>query len=168
MSQPLAQVLGDLEIPRGPDLAFSTDVPERFYRAGTVLRVRLPERLVCAECQGGGCDRCGRKGAIRLREEHEAAEWLDVTLPQSLNANKIQIRIPHQGGEPLDAQSDELPRGHLHLTLTKSDQESDVVLLGKPAPISDAERRRLAKKSLLVVGSLILLFIFLLRLSGWV
>ena len=76
MSQPLAQVLGDLDIPRGPDLTFSTEVPERFYRGGTILRICLPERLICAECQGGGCDSCGRQGAMRIRDAEAQAEWM--------------------------------------------------------------------------------------------
>ncbi len=168
MSQPLAQVLGDLDIPRGPDVLFSTQVPLRWYRPGTVLRIAVPERLSCADCQGGGCDRCERKGALRLRAAEEETELVRVTLPQSLTASNIQIRLPHAGALPLSSQEESLPRGHLLLSLAAEDVENDVVSLGKPAPLSEDERRVLAKKSIIVIGSLVLLFIFLLRLSGWI
>ena len=172
MSQPLAQVLGDLDIPRGPDLAFSTQVPSDWFRPGTVLRIALPERLSCAECQGGGCDRCDRKGAIRLREADEEQEIVRITLPQTLNESNIQIRLPHAGGYPLSEQDEALPRGHLIVSLRSAEMEVDpensLVSLGKPAPLSEEERRTLARKSIVVIGSLVILFVFLLRLSGWI
>jgi hypothetical protein len=158
--------------------------------SGEVVELELPRNLACASCGGGGCDSCGRSGAITLRKKNEPAEVVEITLPargaDSLpDARGITLRIPEQGGLP-EAGSD-LPRGLLLLTVIPS-QESDPSvkrlrgLPSKPPPASivesdetpiaqpefEAEPRQLAPAVLIVLVAVVLWILLLiwLRLSG--
>jgi hypothetical protein len=113
-------------------------VPRDWLAAGEVIEVELPRNLSCAACGGGGCDTCGRSGAITLRRRDELAEVVEVTLPtrpgaetESLDTG-ITLRIPEQGGLP-DPGSD-LPRGMLLLTVVPAETADPRISLARSAP----------------------------------
>ena len=90
---------------------------------GEVVELELPRNLACAGCGGGGCDACGRSGAITLRQRDEPAEMVEVTLPARPSddlpdSRGITLRIPELGGLP--PPDSELPRGVLLLTVIPS------------------------------------------------
>ena len=102
-------------------------VQREWLVVGEVIELELPRNLACATCGGGGCDACGRSGAITLRQREEPAEMVEITLParsrdELPESRGITLRIPEQGGLP--PPNSELPRGVLLLTVIPSD-ESD-------------------------------------------
>lgn len=112
-----------VEGPRGPDVVHRVKVLREWLTAGEVIELELPRNLSCAACGGGGCDACGRSGAITLRDREELAEVVEVTLPvrtpdQLEEAQGLTLRIPEQGG--LSEPGSDLPRGTLLLTLIPS------------------------------------------------
>lgn len=175
--------------PRGPDVLHRVKVRREWLLRGEVIELELPRNLSCAECGGGGCDKCGRSGAITLRRRNEPAEVVEVTLParpvdDEPDSRGITLRIPEQGGLP-DPGSD-LPRGLLLLTVVPS-QEPDPrikLLRGVPSkrpPASVVESADLPKaltqrppqkrvSSAVVVGAVaVVLWVLLLiwlRLTG--
>ncbi len=44
----------------------SVMVSAAWLLAGARVTIQVPARLSCGACDGGGCDRCGRSGAVRL------------------------------------------------------------------------------------------------------
>jgi hypothetical protein len=98
-------------------------VRREWLAVGEVVELELPRNLACAACGGGGCDACGRSGAITLRQRDEPAEVVEVTLParsgeELPDSRGITLRIPEQGGLP--PPNSELPRGGLLLTVLPS------------------------------------------------
>lgn len=57
--------------------------------AGNEVMVEVAARLCCASCEGGGCDRCGRSGAIRWGD---APRTLCVHLPERLG-DGVAVRL---------------------------------------------------------------------------
>jgi hypothetical protein len=156
-----------------------------------VIELELPRNLACAACGGGGCDACGRSGAITLRERDELAEVVEVTLPARPRADAedaedaepqgLTLRIPEQGGLP--ERGSDLPRGMLLLTLVPGDEpDARVKLLRgvaskRPASVVDGEGASLVedapkpRASLLIVVAVVavalwILLLIWLRLSG--
>lgn len=112
-----------VEGPRGPDVLHRVKVRREWLTLGEVIELELPRNLSCAACGGGGCDTCGRSGAITLRKRDEPAEIVEVTLPvrssdEVPDSRGITLRIPEQGGLP--EPGSELPRGVLLLTVVPS------------------------------------------------
>ena len=156
---------------------------------GEVVEVELPRNLACAGCGGGGCDACGRSGAITLRQRDEPAEVVEVTLPARPgddlpDSRGITLRIPELGGlPPLDS---ELPRGVLLLTVIPSPEPDPNIKLLRgvpskrpPASIVDSDEvptqlaeppagrgRSVALVIVVVVVVLWILLLIWLRLSG--
>ena len=153
---------------------------------GEVIELELPRNLSCAACGGGGCDTCGRSGAITLRRREEPAEVVEVTLPsrpadEQPDSRGITLRIPEQGGLP-DPGSD-LPRGVLLLTVVPSQEPDPSIKLLRgvpskrpPASIVDSDempkllseaapKRRIALLIVIVVVGLWVLLLIWLRLS---
>src|SRR5689334_17791612 len=88
-------------------------------------------------CGGGGCDACGRSGAITLRRRHEPAEMVEVTLPtrpadEQPDSRGITLRIPEQGGLP--EHGSDLPRGVLLLTVVPSPEPDPSIKLLRGVP----------------------------------
>lgn len=158
---------------------------------GEVVELELPRNLACAGCGGGGCDTCGRSGAITLRKRSEPAEVVEVTLPargadELPDSRGLTLRIPEQGGLP-EAGS-ELPRGLLLLTVVPSSKSDPTVKLLRglpskrppasvlegdemPSLVPDAPRppvRGLSPAIVIVLVAVVLWIAFLiwLRLSG--
>jgi hypothetical protein len=166
-STALGQVLGELDGPRGADGSLSVTVLSAWLEGGSRLLVRLPRKLVCAACEGGGCDSCERSGALALTTSADSAEEiLSVTLPQVLPAKPVVLRIPGRGIPSLIAHE---PAGHLLLRVVPGDTPSASVTLDR----GEADRklahldRSLVTRSTVMAIVLIALFLGLLRLSGW-
>ena len=64
---------------------------------GEPVEIVVPTRLVCARCDGGGCDSCGRSGAIRL-ELSEAERTTHVVLPRDAH-EVVRVRLVRPLGE---------------------------------------------------------------------
>lgn len=112
-------------------------VRREWLRFGEVVELELPRNLACAGCGGGGCDACGRSGAITLRNKDEPAECVEVTLPvrpadELPDSRGVTLRIPEQGGLP-EAGSD-LPRGVLLLTVVPGVESDPSVRLLRGVP----------------------------------
>jgi len=189
LSEVLARVKSRaVEGPRGPDVLHRVKVRREWLVVGEVVELELPRNLACAACGGGGCDACGRSGAITLRQRDEPAEVVEVTLPSRPDddlpdSRGITLRIPEQGGLP--PPNSDLPRGVLLLTVVPS-AESDpnikplrgVPSKRPPAVVVDSEdgptqlapsvaKPRLT--ALVIVAIAVLLWILLLiwlRLAG--
>jgi hypothetical protein len=165
LSQAIGKVTGDLAAARGPDVELRVNVDRSWF--GAEVQVILPRNLNCAACSGGGCDRCARAGALSIEERGAAPREVRLVLPPLGDPNcDVCLRVPGEGALPL-GEGSELGRGHLMLIL-HPDESSDAQLrLLTEAPPTDQLRIQLMKRSLIMAASLILLFIGLLRLSGW-
>jgi hypothetical protein len=100
----VSQVLGKItaperEGPSGPDVMHRIEVPEVWFEEGAHLEIELPQRLACARCEGGGCDACGRAGAITLYSLDEEPLVVRVGLPKAPPGGAVVLRIP-EGGAP--------------------------------------------------------------------
>lgn len=165
MSQPLGKVTGDLEAARGPDVEHQIQVPESWM--GSSVAVELPRNLNCAACQGGGCDRCERAGALSLRGRDEAAASFVVALPglETMGEAGLCLRIPERGAKSLE---DSQGRGHLLLKVRSGELSPGVSLVKDELALTpEQERLQMIRRSTVMAVCLILLFIGLLRLSGW-
>lgn len=123
MGQVLGRITASGEAPRGPDAKHHLRVKQQWLEEGAAIQFQVPRNLTCAACDGGGCDTCGRSGAISLRARGEPAEVLTVTLPRrdptSGNAGVV-LRIPEQGG--FVQQGPPLPRGMLLLSVSAGER----------------------------------------------
>lgn len=190
LSEVLARVKSRaVEGPRGPDVLHRVRVRREWLVVGEVVEVELPRNLACAGCGGGGCDACGRSGAITLRQRDEPAEVVEVTLPARPSddlpdSRGITLRIPELGGLP--PPDSELPRGVLLLTVIPSPEPDPNIKLLRgvpskrpPASIVDSDEvpKQLAEPAvgrsrsvaLVIVVVAVVLWILLLiwlRLSG--
>lgn len=118
----LARVALSTDRPRGPDAQLAVTVPESFFLEGATIEVEVPRNLSCATCSGGGCDACGRSGAVSVRGRNDPMEKVEVTLPKPAGSESaasapraVVLRIPEHGG--LAAAESNLPRGNLLLTV---------------------------------------------------
>jgi hypothetical protein len=59
--------------------------------AGREVSVTVPRRLACSTCDGGGCDACGRSGALRL-PDLDVPRKTSVFLPGSLKEG-VALRL---------------------------------------------------------------------------
>lgn len=175
--------------PRGPDVLHRVRVRRGWLISGEVVELELPRNLACAECGGGGCDACGRSGAITLRGKDDPPEMVEVTLParpadELPDSRGLTLRIPEQGGLP--APGSGLPRGMLLLTVVASSESDPSVKLlrgvpSKQPPASivesddaprlrpgEPERRGLSPATTIVLVAVLLWIALLiwLRLSG--
>jgi hypothetical protein len=147
----MAEVLGrvvasDLGRPRGPDATHRIRVPRAWLKQGMEVSLDLPRHLVCAACDGGGCDTCDRSGGVTLRDRGAPADVVDVSLPQSASDEAFVIRLPERGG--LAPTGSGLPRGHLLLRVEPSDEADASVSLAIRHPAIEAARRALSKRPL--------------------
>jgi hypothetical protein len=169
----LAQVLGrvagvHLDSPRGADVVHSIRVDRAWLERGDAVEVTLPRNLCCAQCAGGGCDRCARSGAVSLWGRDEAPAVLEVTLPrrkaQELEREPaITLRIPDAGGFPEPESG--LPRGFLLLKITAGAEPDPSVVRAKRSILSPERpasiRSLVPAPNLLVVGAAALLLLML-------
>lgn len=64
---------------------------------GEAVTLILPRRVVCARCDGGGCDSCGRSGAIRL-DDDDAARTTHFVVPSGGDA-RFRVRLVRPLGD---------------------------------------------------------------------
>ena len=86
----LARVLDPAEIDAltGPHGKISISLASSAAEQETEIIV--PKKVVCARCDGGGCDRCGRSGAIRLDSSDDDRK---VRFMFPATAQDLRIRI---------------------------------------------------------------------------
>lgn len=145
---------------------------------GAAIEFELPRNLSCAACDGGGCDACGRSGAVTLRGRGEPAEVVQLTLPSSTSepSSSLVLRIPEHGGLPVSGSV--LPRGMLLLSIIAAEiADVSVRRVGKAAtgaaPPELTPERALARRqsrAVFVVAVLVVLWILLLvvlRVAGY-
>lgn len=120
--------------PRGPDVKHKVRVAIRWLERGETIEVELPRNLVCAHCDGGGCDVCGGSGAVSIRERGAPTEVVQLTLPATTriapSRSVIALRIPEHGGpapEPGQA------RGQLILTVLGAEAADPTVRKVRPS-----------------------------------
>lgn len=190
MPEVLARVTSRaVEGPRGPDVLHRIKVRREWLTVGEVIELELPRNLACAACGGGGCDACGRSGAITLRKRDEPAEVVEVTLPARKSddlpdSRGVTLRIPEQGGLP--EPGSELPRGVLLLTVVPSPEPDPSIKLLRgvpskrppasivdsdevPTALAEAESGPRSSTAVVIVVVAVVLWIVLLiwlRLSG--
>ena len=123
----MAHVLGRVTRPtpevRGPDACYDLSLPGDWLDEGATIELELPRRVACAACRGGGCDACGRSGAVVLRGEDEPPERLPIALPRREvrpTARAIVLRIPERGG--MLPERERTCRGLLLLRITRGDR----------------------------------------------
>lgn len=93
MAKPLAQVtdVEALDAHEGTCASLAITVPAGWV--GATVEVTVPRLLACFRCGGGGCDRCGRSGALRAPDER-----LTLSLPRELRASCIRLPAPFADG----------------------------------------------------------------------
>ncbi len=206
----MTQVLGkitapELEGPSGPDVSHRIEVPEAWFEEGVMVAVELPQRLACARCEGGGCDACGRSGAVAVWSNDEEPCVVSVGLPRPPRPGAaVVLRVPEAGaphratppasdGAPAEGAAAETDsaggrepelsapsdvsapvtghRGALFLRVSTAPTPSAGVRraygVQSAADLSNEERRRLVQRSAALIGGLIVTFLVLLWLSGW-
>jgi hypothetical protein len=126
----LGRVLEQHSEARGVDVAWDVVVPANALNAGQAFELQVPRRLPCARCEGGGCDACGRCGAIELRAVDAPVEIVTVTLSQSGSGKVIRVRVPERGGAGRGAE----PRGHLLVIFREGAEPTPGVVCVNPAP----------------------------------
>jgi hypothetical protein len=97
MATPLGSVLEHDDLTAGPRGRLTVDVLEAWLEAGTVLEIVVPVRLACARCEGGGCDACGKSGAIRINGG-EQERSLQVTLSESARGLRLMRPLGADAG----------------------------------------------------------------------
>lgn len=90
----------ELERATGAWIRVDVGVPPEWASEGASVEVEAPERVPCARCDGGGCDGCGRSGALRLSPEPRERTFT-LTLPSSLE-RPVTVRVTR----PFGAQGD--------------------------------------------------------------
>jgi hypothetical protein len=98
----LGSVLDRDELDRapGPWVRVDVNVPPEWAVEGASVEVEAPERAPCARCDGGGCDGCGRSGAVRLSPEPRDRTF-ELTLPSTLD-RAVTVRVTKPFGEASD------------------------------------------------------------------
>jgi hypothetical protein len=167
----LAKVTGDLDVPRGPDVVLSIFVHPDWL--GREVEVSIPRNVHCAACEGGGCDGCNRTGAITLQGSGEEPTVVALGLPDAevKGESGLVIRLPDLGGSSAEPGR---PRGHLLLRVVCTSDTAKLttgpavtLLRSGPGRMHHDERVALAKRSLIMAVVVTLLFLGMLRLSGW-
>lgn len=88
MTTSLGSVLERDDLADGPRGRLTVDVLETWLDAGSAFEIVVPTRLACARCEGGGCDACGRSGAIRISGD-EGERRIRITLSESARGVRL-------------------------------------------------------------------------------
>ncbi len=113
MPKPLARVtdVAALEATTGACGRLELAVPEGWAATSVTLAIEAPRLLSCERCQGGGCDRCGKSGALRAPAA-AAARRLELTLPAGVKEGTL-VRIPWPFGDEREAEGEREQQGDL-------------------------------------------------------
>ena len=168
-TRPVGQALGrvlrdeDLVGPRGPDATLRVSVPPSWLAESAWIELDLPRMLACAACSGGGCDLCGRSGAVATRGRKELPEIVELRLPTSERG--ATVRLPARGGLP-ESGDLTLPRGMLLLTITPGEAategvrrrpDEEVLAAVSEAPLALPPRPLSAPQLFAIAAALVLL-----------
>jgi hypothetical protein len=91
----------ELDACTGPRARLRVHIPGAWLADGVDLAVTTPARLACASCDGGGCDTCGRSGAVRAPAD-TSARLVRTRLPPAQGRPAIMLRIAHPFGPEHD------------------------------------------------------------------
>jgi hypothetical protein len=69
----------------------TVELPREWLTAGDTVDIVVPARVACARCEGGGCDRCDRSGALRIPGD-EARRTLRLALPRPAG-ERTRVRV---------------------------------------------------------------------------
>jgi len=120
--------------------------------AGASVRIAVPRQLVCASCEGGGCDRCQRSGALRPPPDGS----LSLRLPRALGEGVVvRVADPFGPNGTVDLLLIEVRRGDVAVGCCLVSISHD--LAASPQPRARVELVRVALGvALLVVIILVL------------
>jgi len=85
-----------LEADGGPRARAKITVPAAWADGASLIEIALPRALECARCDGGGCDGCGRSGALR-GPANDDARVVRVRLPKGLG-DGVALRLAEPFG----------------------------------------------------------------------
>lgn len=178
MAKVLGRVTGAVDVPRGPDVIHRINVPGEWLDEGARIELELPRNLSCAACGGGGCDACGRSGAITMRGRREPPELVEVQLPRrpatedppSSGKRGVVVRIPEKGGLPEEGSL--LPRGVLMLSVRAAEEADPGVqrvvavprVVAEPLPKAPSVRPPAQRYSRTAVIASVIVIIWILLL----
>lgn len=90
----------EVDAAEGPRGQMTLEVPREWLTNGERVVVVVPPRLVCARCDGGGCDGCGRSGALRIAGD-EAERTTQLVLPAT-TSDHLVVRLVRPLGDAID------------------------------------------------------------------
>lgn len=127
-------------------------VPAAWCDDSALVEVTLPRTLVCARCEGGGCDGCNRSGALR-GPASEASRRVRVRLPQNLG-DGVAMRVADPFGR-------DGAIAQIWIEVRPADAPSAIVRrIGGPKP----EKRRILPRMVAALGILVTLLVIVLGL----
>lgn len=141
-----------LDTDEGPRAKARISVPPAWCDDTVLVEVTLPRTLPCARCEGGGCDSCGRSGALR-GPKNEADRRVRVRLPQNLG-DGVAMRIADPFGKGGAV-------AQLWIEVRPSDEPSREVRRLTP---EKKVRRRILPRMVAALGILVALLVIVLTL----
>ena len=125
-------------------------VPPSWCDESALVELSLPRTLVCARCEGGGCDGCHRSGALR-GPKSDAARRVRVRLPQNLGDGVAMRLADPFGRDGAIAQ--------IWIEVRPAAEPSSMVRrIGGPKP----EKRRILPRMVAALGLLVALLVVVL------
>lgn len=104
---------------RGPDATWEVPVAREWLLEGASVELTVPTKVRCARCEGGGCDTCGRSGAVLVAAD-EAERRVVVHLAPGVDDTGRALRLPGLGGKTEGVSEP----GDLRVTLLPADAAS--------------------------------------------
>ena len=157
--KPLARVTDPAQLDQatGPQAKLELRVPASWLVEGCAVEVAVPKLLCCARCDGGGCDSCGRGGALRAPAEL-SQRTIQMSLPGE-HTTAVQLRI----AQPFDDSEIDQLLVHLHPGAPTTTGVRRVGTSMQLAPTSLASWVQPALKIALVLLAILLLALALTR-----
>lgn len=90
----------EIDSAEGPRGTMTIELPLEWLASGDRVEVVVPTRLTCGRCDGGGCDACGRSGAIRLAGE-PPERTVRFVLPKT-TSKCLVVRLVQPLGEDIE------------------------------------------------------------------
>lgn len=141
-----------LESCEGARARAKISVPPAWCDESALVEVALPRTLMCARCDGGGCDGCNRSGALRGPSD-DAARRVRVRLPQNLG-DGVAMRLADPFGKSGAI-------AQIWIEVRPAAEPSSIVRrIGAPKP----ERRRILPRMVAALGILAALLVAVLTL----
>lgn len=134
-----------LDASSGPRAYVCVIIPDDWFKQGCELDLALKKRLLCARCQGGGCDGCHCSGALRTPED-PAHRTLRLQIPEGSRAGfALRVTNPFGAFAPIEQLLVEFKPGQtpspdahkvrvLHGSNTQSTQSTQSKAAPRPKP----------------------------------